>query len=180
MLVLPVGLLAALACAREEPAEPFAAQIPHPTADDVPFDSTMELLEAVEERTFAERAGSLEALERRAAAQAEPEVSVPAPVKVAFVSGTRVPDDARDALRELAARLEAEPRLAVDLVGCSDPSGSREVNLRISQARAEAVAAELEALGARTSQIREVVGRGEGCEVQERAVHVTPALGSGG
>lgn len=168
LLLFPLlALLALGGCIESEP--PPAAEVPAPLPfhEEVVFDSTLELLEAIESGRYAQRAGIAE--EVRTA-------SVPEPVKIEFVSGTDVPADQQDELRALAELLKADDRLVVDLVGCSDPSGSESLNLRISGNRAESVARRLVELGVPESQLREVVGRGEDCEVQERAVNAMPAL----
>jgi outer membrane protein OmpA-like peptidoglycan-associated protein len=116
-------------------------------------------------RTFSERVG-----------RPEPETIVVEAVKVTFVSGTEVPDDQMAKLKTFADLLSPDASLKIDIVGCSDPSGSAAVNLRVSKARAESVASQLRELGVSGEQIGQVVGRGEGCEVQERAVHITPVF----
>lgn len=131
------------------------------------FSDTAELLEAIEDGTFSERVGSSRIVEV---------VTLPPRVTVEFVRGTGIPEDQAEELQELAARLKANHRVEVDLIGCSDPSGSELVNLRISRDRAEAVAARLSELGVAEAQLDEVVGRGEACEVQERVVQAIPSL----
>lgn len=156
------------ACRKPEPQAVAAPPASLPRASE--FSGTADLLASIERGTFDERVGLTEQLAA---------LKIPPPVDVAFVRGTRVPQEALGELRELAQRLRANPRLRVDLIGCSDPSGPEAVNLRISQARAESVASELETLGVAESQLGEVVGRGESCEVAERVVHVLPELWNG-
>jgi len=155
--------LALLACAGE-PLGP-AADAPQEKLSAGGFDNTLDLLRSIERGTFSERAGLLDEVE---------EAKLPPPVKIGFVSGTEVPADQQDALHQLAEQLKADRRLAVDLVGCSDPSGSAGLNQRISQARAESVARWLEQLGVQEDQLARVVGRGEQCEQQQRMVLATP------
>lgn len=104
----------------------------------------------------------------------KPEGSIPAAIEVAFVSGAVVPADQVTKLETLADRLRQDAGLSVDIVGCADPSGPKEVNSRISKARAQSVATQLRSLGVREEQISSVVGKGEDCEVQARAAHVIP------
>jgi outer membrane protein OmpA-like peptidoglycan-associated protein len=104
----------------------------------------------------------------------KPERSIPEAIEVAFVSGAVVPADQVAKLETLARRLRQDASLSVDIVGCADPSGPKDMNLRISEARARAVASQLRSLGVSEEQISSVVGRGEDCEVQERAAHVAP------
>jgi outer membrane protein OmpA-like peptidoglycan-associated protein len=157
--------LGALACPSQE-LPPPPQSLTAPAREDLPFASQEELVRAIADGTFAERAGLTEAVEA-AAAPPEP----PPPVKIEFVSGTDVPADQQDELRELAERLKGDDRLVVDLIGCSDPSGPAGLNKRISDSRARSVAAWLREQGVAEGRIGEVVGRGEECEVQERAVN---------
>lgn len=155
--------LALLACAGEPqgpvPAPPSEKLSPGDFAD------TVDLLHSIERGTFTKRAGLSVEIE---------EAKLPPPVTIGFLSGTEVPAEQRGALRKLASQLEADRRLAVDLVGCSDPSGSAAVNQRISQARAESVARSLKRLGVNADQLARVVGRGEQCEQKQRMVLATP------
>jgi outer membrane protein OmpA-like peptidoglycan-associated protein len=118
-----------------------------------------ELVRAIREGRFAERAGLQQEIE------AAREAALPGRVRVDFLSGTEVPDDERSKLDELARRLTERDGVRVDVLGCSDPSGSEALNLRISQARAESVAGTLEQLGLPGDRIGRVEGRGEsrGC-----------------
>lgn len=134
------------------------------------FADPMDILRATEDGTFAERAGLTDELE---ALRVPPP---PPPLEIEFVHGTRVPDAELQELRELADALARNEAVIVDIVGCSDPSGPAALNEKISQGRAESVAAALEDLGISRTRFREIVGRGESCEIQERAVHILPAL----
>jgi outer membrane protein OmpA-like peptidoglycan-associated protein len=107
----------------------------------------------------------------------KPERPIPEAIEIAFVSGAVVPADQMVKLETLASRLRQDVSLSVDIVGCADPSGSKEVNLRLSEARAQSVATQLRSLGVSEEQISSVVGKGENCEVQARAAHVTPRRG---
>jgi outer membrane protein OmpA-like peptidoglycan-associated protein len=169
-LVAMAGL-SLLACPAQDSGTlppPIAAPTPPPRG--VYFANQSELLEAIADGSFAERVGLTETLEA-----ATPE-SLPPPVKIEFVSGTGVPDDQQEELRELAALLKANEQLRVDIVGCSDPSGAEALNLRLSEARAQSVASRIRELGVAPEQIGDVVGKGETCQVQERAVNVVPAF----
>jgi outer membrane protein OmpA-like peptidoglycan-associated protein len=104
----------------------------------------------------------------------KPERPTPEAIEVAFVSGAVVPADQMAKLETLAGRLRQDVSLSVDIVGCADPSGPKEANLRISEARAQSVATQLRSLGVSEEQISSVVGKGENCEVPARAAHVTP------
>ncbi len=130
------------------------------------FEDREALLEAISEGTFAERAGLDETIARVRA--------IPEPITVEFVRGTGLPEEALPALSDLARQLTGRADVAVDIIGCSDPSGPASVNLRISAARARSVEQALRELGLAPDQIRRVEGLGEGCEVQERVVHVEP------
>lgn len=158
--------LLTLACADAYPvgSAPSASDVGRGDAE---FADTLDLLDAIEDGTFAKRAGIAEKLEA---------ATLPDPVKVEFVRGSDVPEDQREGLEALAARLRESEQVVVDLVGCSDPSGPEALNRRISQARAESVASLLLELGVAESQIGEVLGRGEDCEVKKRAVHAIPAF----
>lgn len=157
-----------LACAGE-PLGP-AADAPQEKLSPGEFGSTLDLLRSIERGTFTKRAGLIDEIE---------EAKLPPPLTIDFVSGTQVPADQQPALRKLARQLEADRHMAVDLVGCSDPSGSAALNRRISQARAESVARRLEQLGVGKDQLGEVVGRGEQCEQQQRMVLATPIYPQG-
>ena len=163
------GLAALTACEEERGGTPDVERraAESRNSETSEFRSTTDLLRSIEEGTFAERVGTPE--------PPEPQATVPEAIKIAFVSGSKVPDDQLARLEALAGRLRADTSLRVEVLGCSDPSGSEAVNLRVSRARAESVATKLRGLGVSAQQIAEVVGRGEGCEVQERAVHVTPS-----
>jgi len=131
------------------------------------FADPLALLRSIENETFATRAGLRDELEAWRS---------PPPVEVAFARGTQIEQDRLEALRDLVARLRTNPTLVVDLIGCSDPSGSRAVNVRVSHARAASVAAELRELGLPEEQIGSIDARGEDCEEQERVVHVVPVV----
>lgn len=164
LLVCILGLGAFTGCQEEQQRAPGPV-VPEPEREESEFRSLSDLLRSIEDGTFSERAGTL-----------EPETIVLEAVKITFVSGTEVPDDQMVKLKAFADLLSANASLRIEIVGCSDPSGSEAVNLRVSKARAESVASRLRDLGASGAQIGHVVGRGEGCEVQERAVHITPVF----
>lgn len=157
------GMACADAGEQGEVWRPSGADAPGARAPD--YESASELVRAIGDGTFT---GGL--AEAEAAGPA-----VPAPLVVPFVSGTEPPADQLPALEALAEAVAAEPRLQVRIVGCSDPEGPDDANQKLSQARAESIAALLQGSGVGSDQIAEVVGRGEGCEVQERVVHVTPS-----
>lgn len=75
-----------------------------------------------------------------------------------------------DALSALAAWLTSDPARRVAIVGHTDWTGTPEVNMAVSRARAAAVAAALEARGARSAQIT-VAGAGS---LAPRAANTTP------
>lgn len=166
--------LAVAACTREElptvRGEPLPPEPPE-------FEDTVELLEAVEEGTYAEEAG----LTAEIAAATRPKPPPPPPEeRIEFVRGIRVPADQEPQLERLAERLRDDPTLRVDLVGCSDPSGPEDLNLRISQSRAQSVADRLRGMGVADVQIDGVVGRGESCDVPERLVRIVPKRAEAG
>jgi len=175
VLLLLVALTGGPGCVDSERVPQTVPEAPAP--QDSRFESKADLLRAIESGTFAERADIEDEAEAPTALPSPPDV--PDPVEIEFVRGTALPSDQRNELRELAAALTSDPRLTVTVVGCSDPPGSEAVNLRISRARAETVAAHLEELGVPAAQLGEVVGRGESCEVPERVVHVSAALRGG-
>lgn len=147
--------------------------IPAPPADEHaappekagPFRDTTELLQSIEAGTFAQRAG----IEQKVETAGE----IPGPVEVEFEHGSQVPADQVPKLAKLARRVSELFDVELDLVGCSDPSGSAAVNRRISQARARSVAAKLRELGLPDEKIGDVEGHGEDCDVQQRMVLVT-------
>lgn len=161
-----VVAVAFAACGSEPPTSrvPVVSAPPPP---DTEFEDQRELLESIEEGSFAEQVELPEPLET---------LSVPPPARIDFVSGTRVPADQEDELALLVEQLRENEQLLVDLVGCSDPSGSEAVNLRISQARAESVAKHLAELGLSAERIGVVEGRGESCETRQRMVRAIPRL----
>lgn len=146
------------------PVPPPPADTGHPEFSDAP-----ELLRAIERGTFAERAG----IDLSAA------VAPPPPTTVRFEKGTELPREAVPELRELSERLVGEPRWEVSVVGCSDPSGPADANRRISRERAVSVAEALREQGLADERIVRIVGRGEECDVPERAVHVSASAGEG-
>ncbi len=164
ILSLVACLLLIAACTPTEP--PPAVQAPPPPSD-AEFDGAYDLLGAVEDGTFAERAG----LEDEIAA-----LKVPDTVIVDFVSGTQVPGDQAAKIERIAEALQADSRLRVDVIGCSDPTGSESLNLRISESRATSVAERMRALGVAEAQLVDINGLGESCEVQERMVRIVPSL----
>lgn len=90
---------------------------------------------------------------------------------VDFAPGsTTLGPDARDALSDLAAWLAIDPARRVVLVGHTDWTGTPEANLVVSRARAAAVGAALESLGADPAQIT-VAGVGP---FAPRAENTTP------
>lgn len=160
-LVLPLAALLAACTSRPRSAASF--ETPWPKSEAPAFHDTMELLRAV-------RNGSFDS-----ARPLPPALALP-PQTIHFVHGARVPDGERPKLEKVAAALAARDGLRVDVVGCSDPSGSAASKRRISTARAESVASALRELGVSDAQIGEVAGRGDDCQRKERAVHVTAAL----
>jgi outer membrane protein OmpA-like peptidoglycan-associated protein len=167
-LLASILVLGAFTGCQDEKQRAPGLVVPAPERKESGFRSLSDLLRSIEHGTFTKRAGTL-----------EPEVIVPEAVKITFVSGTKVPDDEMAKLKTFASRLSPNASRKIDIVGCSDPSGSEAVNLRVSKARAESVASQLRNLGVSGEQIGQVVGRGEGCEVQERAVHITPVFHEG-
>jgi outer membrane protein OmpA-like peptidoglycan-associated protein len=139
--------------------------VPAPEREDSEFRSLSDLLRSIEDGTFSERAGTL-----------EPRTTVLQAITITFVSGTEVPNDQMVKLKTFAGLISPDASLRIEIVGCSDPSGSEAVNRKVSKARAESVASQLRSLGVSGEQIGHVVGRGEDCEVQERAVHITPVF----
>jgi outer membrane protein OmpA-like peptidoglycan-associated protein len=163
-----LATLVALAMGGCGQSEARSADVPKPPArEQTAFSNTTELLESIEDETFAERVGLTDELEA---------AKLATPVDIAFVAGTAIPEDQEPELEELAARLQSNELLTVQIIGCSDPSGPKAVNLRISQQRAESVAARLSALGVPSARIEDVAGRGEACEPPERVVHVIPSF----
>lgn len=150
-------------CAESKPGP--AAATPPAAREDADFDSTLALLEAVEEDRLAERVDLQEMF---------PQPEPPPTARIDFVSGTRVPEEEYGELRELASVLSGNPRLRVDLIGCSDPSGSAALNRRISRKRAESVAELLRQLRVPDARFGTIEGRGEDCEQQVRAVFAEP------
>jgi outer membrane protein OmpA-like peptidoglycan-associated protein len=145
-----------------EPSPAVAAAL-----DETEFDDTDDLMHAIEEGDFAERVDLSDEIE---------EATVPPAITVVFDHGTAISDDEAIALHEFAARLEQNDRAKLVVVGCSDPSGPEDVNLRISLARAEAVAERLGDEGVRASRFQDVLGFGEDCRFKRRVVHVIPTL----
>lgn len=72
---------------------------------------------------------------------------------VLFGKGVALSGDGRGTLRDLAATLRHYDRTLIQVNGYTDTSGSPEQNLKVSQKRAEAVAAELRAQGVDTHRI---------------------------
>lgn len=137
------------------------------------FRDTTDLLQAIEQGTFEERMPETEPPVAETPPEQRPESPLPEARAIVFVRGTRFPEDQMAKLVELVGEIEGNDGYRIGIEGCSDPSGPEDVNLRISQARADSVAETLEVLGLPEARIGEVVGRGEGCEVPERVVHVT-------
>lgn len=80
---------------------------------------------------------------------------------LSFVSGKAdLTDSAAEAVAAIACRLEAEPALQLQIGVHTDPQGSDAFNLRLSQARAEAVGAALQAHGISPDRVHPV-GFGE-------------------
>lgn len=74
---------------------------------------------------------------------------------VYFSLGSAAIDNAaREVIHRHAAKLKADPRIKVALLGHTDHSGSREYNVALGQARVNAVERELRALGVPGNQIR--------------------------
>jgi outer membrane protein OmpA-like peptidoglycan-associated protein len=87
----------------------------------------------------------------------------------AFASGrATLTSSASAGLRALAAFLQAGPAAEVLIEGHTDGQGEADTNLRLSQQRADAVAAALAAAGVPSSRIR-AVGRGESDPVADDA-----------
>lgn len=70
------------------------------------------------------------------------------------LGATNVDQAGENKLREHAARLKEDPKLLVTLIGLTDNSGSRSVNLLIAEQRVDAVAKRLRSYGVQNSQIR--------------------------
>lgn len=165
LLTLVAALAALTGCERH--SAPIEAPPPDAAAAaEGEFASHAELWRAVRSGSYAERA-DLPLDELTAAA-------LPEPVEIAFVRGTRPPDEELSALDALVERLKDDDGLSVDLIGCSDPTGPAALNRRISHERAEAVAEALRQRGAPAASVDQIIGRGEACEVQERVVQVIP------
>jgi len=167
-MTLALGPLCVCAAAMDGCGDPVPRSVPDSPVsapEESEFSSAMDLLEAIEDGTFAERAGLAEEL-------AAPKL--PSRVKIEFVGGAAFPEDQAPELRDLAARLESNERVKLEIIGCSDPSGPAAVNLRISQRRAESVASRLLELGVPGDRFDDVAGRGEACDPPERVVHVIP------
>jgi outer membrane protein OmpA-like peptidoglycan-associated protein len=139
---------------------------PHFAQQSTPFESTGDLLDAIEDGEYAERAGIEQEI-----ATARP---IPDKIQIPFVSGTAVPEKEHVTLERFAERVAPRDDIALRVVGCADPPGAAALNERISQQRAESVAAALVELGFDEDRLAEVVGRGESCEVPERVVNVVP------
>lgn len=158
-----LALLLGIACRESEPVEVPSPPPEHETG----FKDPMALLDSIKEGTFAQRVGLKQQLEA---------LKPPDPVQIDFGDGTRVPQSQQPKIEKMVKELGANPDLRVDLIGCSDPSGSEALNRRVSQARAEAVADRLRAWKVPSRQLGKVVGRGESCEQQERMVEIRPFL----
>jgi outer membrane protein OmpA-like peptidoglycan-associated protein len=83
---------------------------------------------------------------------------------------TQLNEDGRDLLRNLSSALRHYDRTLIQIGGYTDTSGSLDSNLRISQKRADAVAAELRADGVAASRLT-ATGYG--------ATHLKKATGEG-
>lgn len=70
------------------------------------------------------------------------------------LGATSVDQDGEKKLREHAERLKDDPKLLVTLIGLTDNSGSRSLNLLIAEQRVDAVAKRLRSYGVPNSQIR--------------------------
>jgi outer membrane protein OmpA-like peptidoglycan-associated protein len=159
--------LAGAAACQLEPEDrapiPAGPAFTQPKSD---FQDTWAIVRAIGDGTFAERTGiraDLEAME-----------PLPETLRIEFESGTQVPSSQRDRLKAFADTIRGDADVSLRIVGCSDPSGSEALNQRISQQRAESVAAALEKLGVDEGRFDAVIGRGEDCAVKERVVNVTP------
>ena len=163
-----LGALCVCAAAMDGCADPAPRSMPDspvPAPKESEFASAMDLLEAIQDGTFAESAGLAEELVAP---------KLPSRVKIEFVGGAAFPEDQAPELRDLAARLESNERVKLEIIGCSDPSGPAAVNRQISQRRAESVASRLLELGVSEDRFDDVAGRGEACDPPERVVHVIP------
>ena len=112
------------------------------------------------------------------------EPPVPDPeTNVFFASGSdTISSAARVHLAAVVDRLKARPRADITLVGHTDDTGSSELNIALAQKRVAAVAAELQALGIPSRQIRRVSYGNEAsgahscqtpqCRQQERRVEL--------
>jgi outer membrane protein OmpA-like peptidoglycan-associated protein len=94
-------------------------------------------------------------------ADAPPQVIEPPPPDPAsnifFASGSdTITTAGRLQLSAIAEKMKTKPRADVTLIGHTDDAGSSEFNLALAQRRVEAVAAELQALGISSRQIRRV------------------------
>jgi outer membrane protein OmpA-like peptidoglycan-associated protein len=147
-------------CTREPP--PPHASFPEALPRAEGFGDTTDLLQSIEQGTFTERA-EVEV----------PPAQLPKPVEIEFARGADVAADQLPKLRKLATALMSDSRPRVDLVGCSEAAGSEADSERISLARAQSVAAVLNELGLPASQLGEVMGRGEHCEIPEDVVIAT-------
>jgi K(+)-stimulated pyrophosphate-energized sodium pump len=63
-------------------------------------------------------------------------------------------------LKNCAAILKAYPAVKIKLGGYTDNTGTEDVNIRVSQKRADKVKADLVKMGAKADQITEAVGYG--------------------
>lgn len=126
------------------------------------------------------------ALSSSAVAQAAPGC---APVRVAFGTGQAMPSPEVVArLRELGARLAAQPGATLVIDGHADSLGSDELNLRLSKRRAEALAWVLQGAGVDPTRITSrgfgafspMEGSAEDADANRRAdIHVRGACPEG-
>jgi outer membrane protein OmpA-like peptidoglycan-associated protein len=154
-------------CVEGQSTQEHETILPVPPRAESDFKGPDDLLQAVENGTFAKRVNLDQQLDQ---------MIVPASIDVEFVKGTQVPDGEVERLEKLATPFRSNEKLQVSIVGCSDRKGDKDVNLRVSKARAESVAARLEKLGVQRSQIIDVVGKGEACKFPARVVHVIPSV----
>jgi outer membrane protein OmpA-like peptidoglycan-associated protein len=107
------------------------------------------------------RSSAAEPRTARSTPEAPPRRSLAGVIHVRFAFGSAELDTgARAALAAIAQELRDDPKLTLDLEGATDPVGSLEYNVRLSQLRVEAVRRWLEANGISRARILGAVGRG--------------------